>query len=208
MRTAHAPAARTSRPGGRPLLSFIRTALAYWAPPVLANFLLFGGVLITHYDIPSLKGRQRAIVCAFRETRQEAAYEHEKLIPKSGQRHTLQSAGGVREEKAEIPGWTKYAPQNPNVPAEIVLSLEKTSDQIVFFPRLSGADACVTVEDVKDGEGTTVFELRGAPDVWTPIGAQYRLDVRCLGGPGAAVLKITLRGRWAQLWVRDDNILF
>jgi len=190
------------------LRQIIASFLKYWLIPLTLNVLAFGWILASYYDVPILSEAGRSLRCSFARGLQDAVWRHEKLISQSGFFQTLVSAANTVDEAAEIEGWTVFRPNDPNAPAVLRVILEGPEDEAIFFPRLSGGDASISVAAVKNGQTKTVFLLQGAPDVWTPISAQFPLDLRCMRENGRVELVITLTGRWTQLWNKDSIIFF
>jgi len=180
----------------------------YWLFPLAANGLLFAAVLGFYYDVPALSPAVNAAYCSCFDELAPAVYEHEKLMTGDPLAQTLEYGANATDEPSEIAGWNVYRPQDPEQPAIMRIYLKKTNGEAVFFPRVSGADASASVAEVRGEARIPVFELKGSPEVWTPIGAQYRLPLRCLGENGRILLEITLRGRWSQLWNKDAAIFF
>lgn len=172
------------------------------------NVLAFGWALAFYYDVPVLSEAGNSLRCAFANSVQDAAWRHEKLISQSGFSQTLASAANTTDEASEIKGWNVFRPNDPNQPAVIRLTLEGPADEAIFFPRLSGGEASISLAAMKNGRAETVLFLHGAPDAWTPISAQFPLDLRCLREDGRVELIITLQGRWTQLWNKDSVIFF
>jgi hypothetical protein len=180
----------------------------YWLAPLAVNVVAFGWALAFYYDVPILSAAGNNLRCAFASSVQDAVWRHEKLISQSGFSQTLALAANTADEPAEVEGWNVFKPNDFNQPAVIRLTLEGPQGEAVFFPRLSGGDAFISVAAVENGRTKTVFLLNGAPDVWTPIGAQFPLDLRCLRENDRVELIITLQGRWTQLWNKDSVIFF
>lgn len=188
--------------------SFCIDFAKYWLFPLVANGLLFAAVLGFYYDVPALSPAVNAAYCACVDEIVPAVYEHEKLKAASSLRQTLEYGANAMEAPSEIAGWSVYRPQNPEEPAVMRVSMERSKGEAIFFPRVSGADASVSVAEIRPEGRAKVFEFKGSPKGWTPIGAQYRLPLRCLGENGRILLEITLRGRWSQLWNKDSTIFF
>lgn len=80
--------------------------------------------------------------------------------------------------------------------------------QMLFYPRISVALSTIRVFVVA-GNGTRqeVFLLQGMPEVWSPISAQFELEL-----PGSSLgprrVEIELNGRGAQIWHKDQTIIF
>ncbi len=180
----------------------------YWLAPILVNVLAFGWVLGLFYDVPVLTPAVRDARCAFSRGPGEAVFTHEKFITQSAFEQSLAKGENAADEPAEIPGWRIYRPADPGQPARILLTLTGPEEEAIFFPRLEGEGAFIAVSALKDGESSPVFRLAGAPGAWTPISAQYPVNLACYRENGRVNLEITLSGRWTQLWHKDNRIFF
>ena len=113
---------------------------------------------------------------------------------------------------ADVEGWMKLSPRDPARPATIRVKVIKDRDDLVFYPRVGGADSTVSVMQPNGGWPRPLFRLRGQAKTWTSISRQYRLCAACLDNSFdrgyMSSLEIVLQGPWAQLWTKDGKIFF
>jgi len=190
------------------LRQFLLGFAKYWLLPILVNVAAFGWMLGMYYNVPYLTPAVREARCAFSRGPGEAVFGHEKFISQSAFDQALTLGENAAEEDAEVAGWRIYRPADPEKPARIRLTLTGPEEAAVFFPRLEGEGASIAVNAIKDGKASPVFLLTGKKGVWTPISAQYPLNLACYRHDGRAELEIVLTGRWTQLWHKDNQIFF
>jgi len=125
-----------------------------------------------------------------------------------------ESSVNVVSRPSEVEGWDCYVPADPEKPAWLAVRLRKDRDSVVFFPRLSGRGDSISVlaEDTAR-QRRTIFRLTGKSPGWTPVSAQYALDLRCVRyGRSAAefetVVLLRLSGKSTQIWHKNGVIFF
>lgn len=107
----------------------------------------------------------------------------------------------------EMPGWSTFRPADPDRPGLLTVKV-KPGDNMVFHPRLGGNTPAITAWTLEpDGTRREVFYLRSAPDLWTPIGARFQLDLPP-DASGEKTVLIELKGRYSQLWHKNGDIFF
>jgi len=113
---------------------------------------------------------------------------------------------------AEVPDWSMFTPGEEGV-ARVYVTLRKYAGQVVFYPRLYGADASVTVSEPLGKFSKKLFSLTGRDAGWTPAGDQYALCLSCVENGWSdedfpVTLEIVLAGRGSQLWHKGDIVFF
>ncbi len=133
-----------------------------------------------------------------------------RLFPCSNIRQSIIGKVNVVENQADVPGWTFYTPDNKDEPAYIQIQLTKDRSSVIFYPRASGHNSTVQVWE-KDNF-VLLNNFSGDDKSWSPIGSQKTVCLDCLthgyGKEYTARLTIELKGPWAQLWSKDNNVLF
>lgn len=135
----------------------------------------------------------------------------ERLLACSNIDQTV-DAPEASDEPADVRGWSMFVARG-DAPATITVVLRKQADRVVFYPRLGGPGASVTVEEPLGKYRRKLFSLAAAGPGWTPIGAQYPLCLSCVENgwsdePFPVTLLITLAGRGTQLWHRGEAVFF
>ncbi|MFP5222031.1 MAG: glycosyltransferase family 39 protein [Acidobacteriota bacterium] len=103
--------------------------------------------------------------------------------------------------ETEYPSWSMLTPKDPSGEAVLRQVVDGEGD-FVFYPRV-GKDSSIAARLVlPGGERKDLLFLPGVQK-WTIIGARYPLSI-----PKGAELEIVLKGPWAQLWVKDGQIVF
>ena len=133
-----------------------------------------------------------------------------KLLRCSNIDQTFDASGAVDAPSPE-PGWDILAPQGEK--AAIRVTLRKSADKALFYPRLSGADASIAVYETVGPFRRELFRLSGAPSGWTPMGAQFSVCLACVENGWsdeefAVTLDIELVGKNTQLWHKGSTIFF
>ncbi len=125
-----------------------------------------------------------------------------------------EASSNVASKPSEIEGWDCYGPADPSKPAWLAVRVLKDRDNVVFFPRLAGAKSSVTVlaEDTAQ-QRRTIFRLTGKGPAWTPLSAQFALDLRCVRYGRSSkdfetVLLLQLSGGSTQIWHKNGTIFF
>jgi|GEM_PF-2930049 len=98
-------------------------------------------------------------------------------------------------------------------PVKVLVTLRKSTDKVVFYPRVHGQEARVTVNEWLGNFRKELFRLTGDEAGWTPVGAQYPVCLACVENGWSAeefpvTLEIVLMGRGAQLWHKGDIVFF
>lgn len=141
----------------------------------------------------------------------QRSYLDQKFLEKSAypsQKVEPAAAGGLKREPSDYPGWETLSPEN-GVSASFAVELENVGHGAVFYPRVSGLDGSVTVYALEEGGGRReLMSLKGLPDIWTPISAQYPVNLSSLEGKGKVRLVVELKGRFAQIWTNNGMIFF
>ncbi|EFL50845.1 hypothetical protein DesfrDRAFT_2421 [Solidesulfovibrio fructosivorans JJ]] len=121
--------------------------------------------------------------------------------------------GDAADIATDTPGWRMYTPKPGQEEARIVVRLRKYSDRVVFYPRLSGAAASVTVNELLGPFSKKLFSLSGRDGRWTQVGAQYPLCLGCVENGWSdeefpITLEIVLKGQGSQLWHKGKIVFF
>lgn len=131
------------------------------------------------------------------------------LLRCSNARQAVVGLDNAVEDQADVPGWRILRPQDPGRPAEVLVKLKKDRDRVLFFPRMSGADSSVEVWEAGSARRLAAVAGKAA---WNPVGEQHAVLLTCVERGYAQDFDVTLRfvltGRWAQLWMKDGDILF
>ncbi len=117
-----------------------------------------------------------------------------------------------RDVPAATPGWSVFAPDGDGE-ARVSVTLRKYADRVVFYPRVNGPDASVTVNEPMGNFSKKLFSLTGRAGGWTPEGDQYALCLECVENGWSdeefpVTLEIVLKGRGSQLWHKGDTVFF
>lgn len=117
-------------------------------------------------------------------------------------------AAGLKRESSGYPRWDVLSPGDV-VSASFVVDMENIASDAVFYPRVSGLDGAVTVYALDESGGRReLMSLKGLPEVWTPISAQYPVNLSSLAGKGKVRLLVELKGRFAQVWTKNGSVFF
>lgn len=113
---------------------------------------------------------------------------------------------------AETSGWRMFTPGEKDT-VTVSVRLRKYTDRVIFYPRLLGSDASVTVNEPVGQFRKKLFSLTGRDGTWTPVGDQYGLCLGCVENGWSdeefpVTLDIVLTGRGAQLWHKGDTVFF
>lgn len=135
----------------------------------------------------------------------------ERLLRCSNIAQTV-DAPGVTNRPADVAGWDMFTVTD-DAPAVLTVVLRKQTDRVVFYPRLAGPQARVTVEEPLGRFARLLFSLSGQGGTWTPVGAQYPLCLGCVENGWSqeafpVTLRITLTGRGTQLWHQGETVFF
>jgi hypothetical protein len=109
------------------------------------------------------------------------------------------------------PGWRMITADRDG--ATVRVTLRKGADRVVFYPRVFGDNAKITINEPVGRYRRLLFSLTGRDGVWTPVGTQYGLCLSCVENGWSSeefpvTLDITLSSRGAQLWHKDDIVFF
>lgn len=125
-----------------------------------------------------------------------------------------ESSVNVVSRPSDVDGWDCYVPADPGKPGWLAVRLRKDRDAVMFFPRLAGQGSSISVlaEDTAQ-QRRTIFRLTGKSAAWTPVSAQYALDLRCVRyGRASAdfetVVLLRLSGGSTQIWHKNGVIFF
>ena len=115
------------------------------------------------------------------------------------------------DQATEVATWRVF--EGGEEPVRVAVTLQKSVDRVVFYPRVGGSGARVSVYERLGTFQKELFRLRGAGGGWTPIGAQYVVCLSCVENGWSAeefpvTLEIELTGRGAQLWHKGDIVFF
>lgn len=127
------------------------------------------------------------------------------------QRLVSVSPGDPRQETTDTPGWSMYTVAEGTASQTFIFEVRTSAETLTFFPRVSGADSSVEVGASKsDDSGKTVplAKLAGKAGEWSPISARWSVPLLCLDRHRPIMLRVTLTGPWAQLWVKDGAAFF
>lgn len=131
------------------------------------------------------------------------------LLACSNVRQAVVGLENAVEDQADAPGWRILHPQDPDRPAEVLVKLKKDRDRVLFYPRMSGGDSFVEVWEA--GSARRLAAITGQAS-WNPVGEQHTMTLTCVEHGHTQDFDVTLRfvlmGRWAQLWMKDGNIVF
>ncbi|GAB6037996.1 hypothetical protein JCM15519_25550 [Fundidesulfovibrio butyratiphilus] len=181
-----------------------------WVDAVFAALALAAGVIV-------FARSPNAVALAWCELAvpfQSVTDNREKLFCCSNveQEIAYTDADNVALSPADVTGWMTLSPRDPARPARVRVQVIKDRDELLFYPRVGGADSRVSVIQPNGGWPRPLFLLQGREGAWTSISRQYRLCVACLDNSFdrgyRASLEIVLQGRWAQLWTKDGKIFF
>lgn len=177
-----------------------RLRFAWWAGALLAGLavaLAAGHVLhkaqcaatLPAVDPPA--GRSRFLGCTNIEQR---------FVP-----------SGADSLAAKEPGWSLLTPTEDA--ATVRVTLRKSTDRAVFYPRVSGPAGKIAVYELIGSFRKELFRLSRTGEGWTGIGVQYPVCLACVENGWSAeefpvTLEIVLQGRGTQLWHKDDIIFF
>lgn len=129
-----------------------------------------------------------------------------RVLPVARQETDLGDAAGREDSAPESGGFAHLAPKEATGSVRVRVTARDVGEGTIFYPRLGGEDARVTVRRVAaDGRREVIFALTGPAKGWTPVSAQYRLP---LPAKGPLELEIELEGRGAQLWHDHGAVLF
>lgn len=117
------------------------------------------------------------------------------------------------DHAAGTPGWRVFTPRPGRKRARVFVTLRKYTGHVIFYPRLSGADSAVTVNEPLGPFSKKLFSLTGHDGRWTQVGAQYPLCLDCVENGWSdeefpITLEIVLKGRGSQLWHKGDIVFF
>lgn len=125
-----------------------------------------------------------------------------------------ESSVNVVSRPSEVEGWDCYGPADPQKPGWLAVRLRKDRDAVIFFPRLAGRENSISVltEDTAQ-QRRAIFRLAGKSAAWTPVSAQYALDLRCVRYGRAStefetVVLLRLSGSSTQIWHKNGVIFF
>jgi hypothetical protein len=161
-------------------------------------------------------GYLRAAYCSLWNMARMPRQGLEILLPASSFDQTLlpESMENAVIQDADTPGWQLVRPRDPAKPATVDVRVrrERPGDA-VFYPRISGTDSSVAVFDAAVSPPALLFRLVGQGPGWTPIGRQYLLPLCCAFDGWKKdvffmVMRISLQGPGAQLWMRDGKVFF
>ncbi len=115
---------------------------------------------------------------------------------------------GLTDAPAESSGWSMITGTGA-----VTVILRKQADRVVFYPRLYGEDASVTVSEVLGRYRKKLFSLHGKPNTWTPIGTRQAVCLSCVENGWSdeefpITLEIVLTGNRAQLWHKGEAVFF
>ena len=121
------------------------------------------------------------------------------------------SPGGSRLESTDTPGWSLYTVAEGMASQMFIFEVQASGESLTFFPRVSGADSSVEVTALKGGDkgkAVPLARLAGKAGEWSHISARWSVPLMCLDRDKPIMLRVTLTGPWAQLWVRDGAAFF
>jgi len=118
------------------------------------------------------------------------------------------SPAGTRREGSDTPGWTLYTVPEGAEAQTLVFDVQADKEQLVFYPRVSGAESSVEVAVLTGGKPRPLARLTGKPGIWTPVSAQWTIPMTCFERDRPLRLQVTLTGPWAQLWTKDGAAFF
>ncbi len=121
------------------------------------------------------------------------------------------SPGSPRLETTDTPGWSLYTVADATASQNFIFEVQASGESLTFFPRVSGADSSVEVAALKSGDSdkaVPLARLAGKAGEWSPISARWSVPLLCLDRDKPIMLRVTLTGPWAQLWVRDGAAFF
>jgi 4-amino-4-deoxy-L-arabinose transferase-like glycosyltransferase len=120
-----------------------------------------------------------------------------------GQRLSWRTEDISEEQSSEYPQWHVLKPKNSAQEVVVRVSIDRAGGDFTFYPRVGG-QSFVTARIVLPGKDPApIFNVPGGDGIWTPISARYPLSI-----PNGAELEIILKGPWAQLWMKDGNVIF
>jgi len=121
------------------------------------------------------------------------------------------SQGGPRLEATDTPGWSLYTVAEAMMSQSFIFEVQASGESLTFFPRVSGAESSVEVAALRGsekGKAIPLARLAGKAGEWSPISARWSVPLLCLDRDKPIMLRVTLTGPWAQLWVRDGAAFF
>jgi len=127
------------------------------------------------------------------------------------QRLVSVSPGGPRQETTDTPGWSLYTVAEGTASQTFIFEVQASGESLTFFPRVSGVDSSVEVAAAKSGDSgkaAPLARLAGKAGEWSPISARWSVPLYCLVRDRPIMLRVTLTGPWAQLWIKDGAAFF
>lgn len=133
-----------------------------------------------------------------------------RLLACSNIEQTFEAFDAV-DTPASVSGWSVLSPRGDK--AVVRVRLRKSTDEAVFYPRLPGPGAAVSVNEAMGDMRRELFRMSRTEAGWTAIGEQQRLCLRCVENGWsdeefAVVLDIELLGSGSQLWHKGNVVLF
>lgn len=125
----------------------------------------------------------------------------------------LGASTNIRDSASESEGWRVYTADDPSRPGILQVTVIKDRSDLVFYPRLQGQDAFISVDTPENNTVNRLFLLKSAGESWTPISRQYNLNLFCADHGWLKKffplrLTVILNGRSSQLWHRNGQIFF
>jgi len=178
---------------------------SWWLP----TFVLL--VLCFHKD-----NNYRTLNCLVIDNLASAWLPYARLFHCSNVRQQIdyEASSNLTSADGDVAGWKVLKAADASSPAVLVVTLTKDRDSLVFFPRLKGRENAVEVYEVYGSGVWHRIALADSPSKeWSEIGRQCRIDLCCvehgeLEKEFDLKLHFVLKGPWAQLWMKDDAVVF
>lgn len=136
------------------------------------------------------------------------AHSPQRFLDASSVRQSVSGGGGGLSSFQESPsGWERLEPVG-GASGSLAARLVNPGRDLIFYPRLSGAQSEVRVIALENGGEREIFAARGVKDTWTPVGMQFRIPADLLGTAPELSLEIRLSGPSSQLWIKQGAVFF
>ena len=125
----------------------------------------------------------------------------------------MSKSTNIRDNASDNNGWNFYSIDDPSRSGVLSIIVIKDRDKLIFYPRLQGNDASITIESPENNTLNRLFSLKSNSDTWTPISRQYYVNIYCVDHGWLkkffpVQLNIVLKERSSQIWHRNGQIFF
>lgn len=118
------------------------------------------------------------------------------------------SPEALRLETTDTPGWSQYAVPEGASAQVLTFEVRAAGEELVFYPRASGVESSVEAVLMDGDKAGPAVRLSGSKDQWSPMGARWTIPLSCADRDRPLVVRVTLKGPWAQLWTRGSEAFF